>query len=54
VEARHSSGDFGLADLEVSGNGLVREVAFDKPQQLELGAEEPASQLFVREPMYPG
>jgi len=54
VKARQSTGDFGLADLKVSGNALVGEVAFDQPQQLELGTEQLASKLGVGKPMHPG
>ena len=54
MEARHSTGDFALADLKVGGNTLVGKVAFDQPQQLELGTEQLASQLVVGKAMNPG
>ena len=54
VEARHSTGDFALADLKVRGDALVGEVAFDQPQQLELATQQLTSKLCVGKPMHPG
>jgi hypothetical protein len=54
MQTGHSSGNFAVADAEIAGNSLVGQIALDQAKQLQLGTLQTASQLSVRETMYPG